>query len=180
MSLTADLSSVAYVTVPDDEVQTAITATMRNTSPSSQAVTEAIDVTTSQHPIDPRGSEPVVLVATSSLGTVFASSLVTTLAEAIKKYYWPTQSGSGHCEVEIEATEEQLGLAGDAIASTSPWPAFWRHPEPESAVWRGVFTLPHHRDVLFAQEIDIETSKLPRLKPRIMLDRRTLSRDKDE
>jgi hypothetical protein len=180
MSLTADLPSVAYVTVQDDDVQTTATVTMRDESPSLQTVTGALEGTPSQYPIGPRRSERVVLVATSSLGTIFASSLVATLAEAIKKYYWHTTSRSGHCEINIEATEEQLGLVGDAIVSTSPWPAFWRQPEPESAVWRGVFTPPHHRKVLFAQEIDIETSKLPRLKPRITLDRRTLSRDKDE
>lgn len=59
-------------------------------------------------------------------------------------------------------------------------PSLWQHPEPDSSVWRGVFSPLYHPKVLFSQQIEVRTAYLPRWKPRITLDRRTLTRGDDE
>jgi hypothetical protein len=51
------------------------------------------------------------------------------------------------------------------------------YPEPEPTTWRGVFAPTHSREVLFSQQIEIRTADLPRWKPHITIDRRTLERD---
>jgi len=56
----------------------------------------------------------------------------------------------------------------------------WQHPEPDSSVWRGVFSPLYHPKVLFSEQLEVRTADLPRWKPRIIIDRRTLTRGDDE
>ena len=99
------------------------------------------------------------------------------------KCYWyasaATQLPAAKGLLFFEATEDQVGLPGDAVATMSPWPALWRHPEPEPRVWRGVFSPPYHREVLFSQQVEVRTADLPRWQPRITIDRRTVAREDD-
>ena len=77
-------------------------------------------------------------------------------------------------------SEEQIGLPGDSVASTTPWPALWQRPEPDARAWRGVFSPTCRREVLFSQTVKRRTATLPKWKPRITIDRRTLVRSEDE
>ena len=52
--------------------------------------------------------------------------------------------------------------------------------EEIEAAWRGVFSPLYHPKVLFSQQIEVRTADLPRWKPRITIDRRTLMRGDDE
>lgn len=53
-------------------------------------------------------------------------------------------------------------------------------PEAEPEMWRGLFSPTYRRKSLFSEIVELQTAKLPRLKPRITLDRRMLSRDVDD
>lgn len=72
-----------------------------------------------------------------------------------------------------EATDEQLGFPGDAIASMSPWPELWRLEGFEPRPWRGVFSFTHKHKVLFSKTLSLRTAQLPRLKPHVVIDRHT-------
>lgn len=60
------------------------------------------------------------------------------------------------------------------------WANQKEQPEPDATVWRGVFAPSYHRKVLFSAPIELQTAKLPRWKPRVIVDRRTLERAEDE
>jgi len=73
------------------------------------------------------------------------------------------------------------GLEGNPeIKAKLSQPGLWQHPEPDSSVWRGVFSPLYHPKVLFSRQIEVRTADLPRWKPRITIDRRTLTRGDDE
>ncbi|KPJ58594.1 MAG: hypothetical protein AMJ42_02990 [Deltaproteobacteria bacterium DG_8] len=99
----------------------------------------------------------------------------------IKKIYWPTESGS-ISEGQIVyacvygSPEEYLGFPDDTIASTSLCPKLQIDTEPTPMIWRGVYSPPYKRQVLFSQEVTIRTADLPRWKPKVIIDRRTLDR----
>lgn len=86
----------------------------------------------------------------------------------------------GNFAFYIEATEEQLGLPGDTVASMCSWPTLWRHPEHEPRIWRGVFSPLYPRKRLFSQQIEIRTADLPRWKPHITIDRHALARKEED
>jgi len=96
-----------------------------------------------------------------------------------RKYFW----GMGNVPYSIqaeskplliyEATDEQIGFPGDAVASMSPWPELWRLEEFEPRPWRGVFTFTHKHKVLFSKTLSFRITELPRLKPHVVIDRRT-------
>lgn len=96
-----------------------------------------------------------------------------------RKYFW----GVGNLPYLIqaprrpifayEATLEQVGFPGDAVTSTSPWPDLWRSVELEPKPWRGVFTFSHKHKVLFSKTLSFRIRELPRLKPHVVIDRRT-------
>ena len=106
-------------------------------------------------------------------------------ARSLMKYYW--RSGSIHGQlfdrrsgasfVIYEAEEDQLGFLGDVTVTTAPWPDLWQHEEPDPGAWRGVFHATHRRKVLFSKPVTYRLSKLPRWKPHIVIDRRTLERE---
>lgn len=79
-----------------------------------------------------------------------------------------------------EATRGEPGEGNLEIKAKLSQPGLWQHPEPDSSVWRGVFSPLYHPKVLFSQQIEIRTADLPRWKPHITLDRRTLTRGDDE
>jgi hypothetical protein len=64
-----------------------------------------------------------------------------------------------------------------AVLST---PTLVPHPEPDPRIWRGVFSPSYHFEVLFSQQVEVRTAELPRWRPRITIDRRTLARGDDE
>jgi hypothetical protein len=107
--------------------------------------------------------------------------------DIVEKRYWRTLGESVLAPFStvkhllfFEATEDQLGLPGDAVASLSTWPTMWYHPEPESRLWRGIFSPPYHRRILFSQEVEIRMTDLPRWRPHITIDRRTLEREEND
>jgi hypothetical protein len=100
-----------------------------------------------------------------------------------RKYFWCAgnppeliRSGRNYTLIIYEALEEDIGFPGDAIASMSPWPKLWQHAEPEPKAWRGVFFPTYSRKVLFSKTISFRTAELPRWKPQVLIDRRTLAR----
>lgn len=97
------------------------------------------------------------------------------------KYYWCvprlwafTQHGATSYLFFLEAAEDQLGFHEDTVVSTAPWPVLWQHSEPEPSMWRGIFSPTYNRKILFSQKVEFQTSELPRWKPHITIDRRTL------
>jgi len=80
--------------------------------------------------------------------------------------YYGTHEGGLEGNPEIKAKLSQPGL--------------WQHSEPDASVWRGVFSPLYHPKVLFSEQIEVRTADLPRWKPRITIDRRTLTRGDDE
>lgn len=96
-----------------------------------------------------------------------------------RKYFWRIGNVPYSIQPELkpllvyEATDAQLGFPGDAIASMSPWPELWRLEELEPRPWRGVFTFTHKYKVLFSKALSFRITELPRLKPHVMIDRRT-------
>lgn len=117
-----------------------------------------------------------------SCNTIILTELPEDLSFArFRKYYWPIESGS-ISEGQIAYTcvygspEEYLGFPDDTIASTSLWPKLQIDTEPAPMVWRGVYSPPYKRQVLFSQEVIIRTASLPRWKPKVIIDRRTLDR----
>ena len=100
------------------------------------------------------------------------------------KWYW-RPSGEGrlhpvHHLFRFVASEEQLGLSGCTAASTTLWSEPKQCPEPDTKAWRGVFSPPYHRKTLFSQSVEFRTADLPKWKPHITIDRRTLARTEDE
>jgi len=77
-------------------------------------------------------------------------------------------------------TREQRLEGNPEIKAKLSQPSLWQHPEPDSSVWRGVFSPLYHPKVLFSEQIEVRTADLPRWKPRITIDRRTLMRGDDE
>ena len=96
-----------------------------------------------------------------------------------RKYFWGIGNVPYSIQPELkpllvyEATNEQLGFPGDAIASTSPWPELWQIEGFEPKPWRGVFTFTHKHKVLFSKTLSFRITELPRLRPHIVIDRRT-------
>jgi hypothetical protein len=60
------------------------------------------------------------------------------------------------------------------------WSSQEEQLEPDANVWRGVFAPSYHRKVMFSEPMELQTSKLPRWKPRVIIDRRMLERAEDE
>ncbi|MBI4596517.1 MAG: hypothetical protein HY730_09130 [Candidatus Tectomicrobia bacterium] len=73
-----------------------------------------------------------------------------------------------------EASEDQIGFPGDTTTSTSPWPELWQEPEEDLQSWRGVFAPVYKRKAVFTKTMSFKTSELPRWKPNVVIDRRTL------
>jgi hypothetical protein len=55
-------------------------------------------------------------------------------------------------------------------------------PEPDDDVdrLRGVVVLPHHRAILFSDEVELDAAALPHWRPYICVDERRLTDDDDE
>ena len=104
--------------------------------------------------------------------------------EAAVKWYW-RPSKAAHLPVmrhllRFIASEEQIGLPGDTVASTTLWSELWQRPEPDPKVWRGIFSPPYRRKALFSQSVELRTADLPKWRPHITIDRRTRTRAEDE
>jgi hypothetical protein len=76
------------------------------------------------------------------------------------------------CEGELENPPEMIARI--------LWVDREMQPEPEATIWRGVFAPSYQHRVLFSESVEIQTAKLPRWKPRVTIDRRTLERAEDE
>lgn len=75
---------------------------------------------------------------------------------------------------------EHIGLPGDTAASVISRSELRQRPEPDTRVWRGVFSPPYRRKELFSQSVKLRTADLPKWKPHITIDRRTRMRAEDE
>jgi len=62
-------------------------------------------------------------------------------------------------------------------STTTGEPAFVSNNSFEEEGVRGVFTLKHHRTILFSQEIELYIAELPRRKPRVNFDRLAFDTD---
>jgi hypothetical protein len=71
---------------------------------------------------------------------------------------------------------EYLGLQDESIATTSTTSKLLPQEDPDRRVWRGVFSPRYHRKILFSQTVTFKTADLPRWKPKVVIDRRTLER----
>jgi len=83
--------------------------------------------------------------------------------------------------VVVPPRNREEGLESNPeIAAKSSLSASWDYPEADSSVWRGIFSPSYPRKVLFSQQVEIRTANLPRWKPYITIDRRTLERAEDD
>ena len=100
--------------------------------------------------------------------------------ESAKRYPWVTEKASfltGRSDAITYLIQvECLGLQDESIATISPPPKLLPYREPEPGLGRGVFSPKYHRKVLFSQPVNFKTSDLPRWKPKVVIDRRTLER----
>lgn len=104
-----------------------------------------------------------------------------------RRYYWltgrsPAGYGStqSHYVISIQCNEEQIGSPDDAIVtSLQDLPELGHYDTSELRPWRGVFSPPHKPKILFSEPIEIKVASLPRWKPQITIDRRTLDRADD-
>ena len=53
-------------------------------------------------------------------------------------------------------------------------------PDDEAERLRGIVALPHQRDTLFTDEVELSAEKLPRWQPHISVDERRLTNDDHE
>lgn len=75
-------------------------------------------------------------------------------------------------------TKDHIDLRRETMVSVRcRQPSQLRHSEPEPQAWRGVFAPAYKWKTLFSQQVEIRTTELPRLKPHIIIDRRTLEED---
>ncbi len=65
------------------------------------------------------------------------------------------------------------------VADVSSSSTYLQEAEPSPNVWRGVFSPQPHRKVLFSKKIDVRLSDLPRWKPYINIDSRTLEKEEE-
>jgi hypothetical protein len=102
--------------------------------------------------------------------------------EVARKYYYldtekmPFLKGrSGVITYLIQV--EYPGLQDESIATTSTAPKLLlAHEDSGPTRERGVFCPKYHRKTLFSQPVTFKTADLPRWKPKIVIDRRTLER----
>ena len=103
--------------------------------------------------------------------------------EATRRYYWVggnlAKGSLNEFLCVYGMPEEYLGFPGDAIATTSVLSKPWEEAEPDPNVWRGVFCPNYNRRILFTEEVILKTAELPRLQPKITIDRRTLERENE-
>ena len=66
------------------------------------------------------------------------------------------------------------------IVAKIVWPDVQEQSEPDATAWRGVFAPSYNWKVLFSKPIELRAGKLPRWKPQVTIDRRTLERAEDE
>lgn len=79
---------------------------------------------------------------------------------------------------EMRAELSQVGRAGDAMATSSPWPSLWRRPAVAQAdSSRGVLAVRHEYRELFSDTVEVDLRSVPRWQPQITLTRRMLEAD---
>ncbi len=94
---------------------------------------------------------------------------------------WAEVEVGSSSKIDADVVEERwTSPKSGAIALIGSSVQQGRLPEAEPEVWRGIFSPTYHRKILFSEIVELQTAKLPRLKPRITLDRRMLSREEDD
>ena len=130
----------------------------------------------------PRHSPDVILVA----GTLGTGKSDEACLSGEKRYFWRKgpfppfiYSVGGQPLIVYESLEEYLGLSGEAVGSSSPWPELClSESEEETAFERhGVFQPKYRRTVLFSKTISCKTSELPRWKPKNIIGMRTFEEE---
>lgn len=81
--------------------------------------------------------------------------------------------------LRVEVSEENIAHTEFSMANISDRAIASLQAEPEPSMWRGVFSPPHQKKVLFSQEVNIRTAELPRRKPHIAINLRRLEREDD-
>ena len=76
-------------------------------------------------------------------------------------------------------TKDASELPVETMAPSRRQSAPPQRPEAEPETWRGVFSPTYKWKALFSQQVKIRTTELPRLKPHIIIDRRTLEGEDD-
>lgn len=104
-------------------------------------------------------------------------------SSAGEKYLWRRAVSQGMAytsdmmPIIYQVIEDDLGFQGEAVGSVSPWPLTWRYGEPEPAESRGVFPTNYRRKVLFTKKVILETSDLPRRKPKAIIGLQTFEEE---
>ena len=133
----------------------------------------------SAEPIDDFNLRQTQAITVVIIGSLSETGMAFISPQQCRKYFWGIGNVPYSIQPELkpllvyEATNEQLGFPGDAIASTSPWPELWQIEGFEPKPWRGVFTFTHKHKVLFSKTLSFRITELPRLRPHIVIDRRT-------
>jgi hypothetical protein len=89
----------------------------------------------------------------------------------------PPITGVQSFVAEMRAEQSQIGYAGEAVTTSSPWPLLWRQPELEVESCRGVFSIDHEYRELFSDAVELDLSALRRWQPQIIITRRMLETD---
>jgi len=113
-------------------------------------------------------------------------------ATASQKDFWYLLTHARNALVhlaEFEATQEQLDYPTDPAAteilSPDVWQMFTRWaepfspPQPDIDLPRGTFPLSYPRQVIFSEELELEIQALPRWRPFVAIDRRTVESSDD-
>lgn len=87
---------------------------------------------------------------------------------------WHRRERNGHRHFAERDIVETGSAGGAAIMTGSA--LLDVEPEPDPRVWRGVFVVDAPRKVLFTKRVHVKIADLPRWKPHIVIDRRTLER----
>lgn len=99
-----------------------------------------------------------------------------------QKYFWGKEGNFSSPRkarglyLIYEAPEEEFRSSGETITSPSSYSEIWQTGELPTFPWRGIFAPKHRRKILFTKNMTFRTSELPRRKPHIEIDRRTLER----
>jgi hypothetical protein len=78
-----------------------------------------------------------------------------------------------NCKYSVPKEYEELTSFFDLMSHI----AIEGYLDPDQKVWRGFFSPPYNRKLLFSEIIEIKIDNFPRLKPRVFIDRRTIERE---
>ncbi|MBW2085180.1 MAG: hypothetical protein JRI54_04025 [Deltaproteobacteria bacterium] len=98
----------------------------------------------------------------------------------IEKSFWIITQGYQQLYSRFyDAPEEDTFFQRNSIATMDCETELQQHEKEEPITFRGIFNPPYKRKILFSKRIKIKTADLPRWKPKITIDRRSLEINND-